>query len=170
MASCTTPTRRTSAGWTACGVCTSGSTAPHSAATKPASGGAATTSTTATDARAGHGRWWRAARAGGARWPGARPRGKPRPGAAGAASRDYDLSARSGADAQGCGGPGTGGALQKPDELGRDACGKTRRELEAYLICHRAVGADLVHGVAVEVVVLDHMVVAGRVLARVCDH
>src|SRR6266567_8610761 len=83
--------------------------------------------------------------------------------------RDYDLSARSGADAQGCGGPGTGGALQEPDELGRDACGKTRRELEAYLISHRAVGADLVHGVAVEAVVLDDMVVAGRVLAGTCD-
>src|ERR1019366_7742156 len=49
MASSTTPTRRTRAGWTACGACTSGSTARHSAATRPASGGAATTSTTASE-------------------------------------------------------------------------------------------------------------------------
>src|SRR5258708_19919511 len=47
MASSTTPTRRTSAGWTFSGACTSGSTARHSVATRPASGGAATTSTTA---------------------------------------------------------------------------------------------------------------------------
>jgi hypothetical protein len=49
-ASSTTPTRRTRAGSTASGACTSGSTARHSAATRPASGGAATTSTTASDA------------------------------------------------------------------------------------------------------------------------
>src|ERR1022692_2148730 len=49
MASCITPTRRTRAGWTASGACTSGSTARHSAATRPASGGAATTSTTASE-------------------------------------------------------------------------------------------------------------------------
>ena len=49
MASCTTPTRRTRVGWTASGACTSGSTAPHSVATRTASGGAATTSTTAND-------------------------------------------------------------------------------------------------------------------------
>src|SRR5712664_79756 len=49
MVSSTTPTRRTSAGWTASGACTSGSTARHSAATRPASGGAATTSTTASE-------------------------------------------------------------------------------------------------------------------------
>src|SRR5258708_1440776 len=47
MASSTTPTRRTRAGWTASGACTSGSAARHSAATRPASGGAATTSTAA---------------------------------------------------------------------------------------------------------------------------
>src|SRR5260370_29635885 len=47
MASYTTPTRRTSAGWTASGACSNGSTARHSVATRPASGGAATTSTTA---------------------------------------------------------------------------------------------------------------------------
>src|SRR5712692_7886772 len=49
MASYTTPTRRTSAGWTSSGACTSGSTARHSVATRPASGGAATTSTTASE-------------------------------------------------------------------------------------------------------------------------
>src|SRR5713101_5809927 len=49
MASSTTPTRRTRAGWTASGACTSGSTARHSVATRPASGSAATTSTTATE-------------------------------------------------------------------------------------------------------------------------
>src|SRR5258708_5608055 len=49
MASSTTPTRRTSAGWTSSGACTSGSTARHSVATRPASGGAATTSTTASE-------------------------------------------------------------------------------------------------------------------------
>ncbi len=49
MASYTTPTRPTNAGSTASGACTSGSTARHSAATRPASGGAATTSTTASD-------------------------------------------------------------------------------------------------------------------------
>ena len=50
MASCTTPTRHMRAGWMACGACTSGSTARHSVATSPASGGAATTSTTVSDA------------------------------------------------------------------------------------------------------------------------
>src|SRR6266481_5742829 len=49
MAPSTTPTRRTSAGWTSSGACTSGSTARHSVATRPASGGAATTSTTASE-------------------------------------------------------------------------------------------------------------------------
>src|ERR1039457_2687467 len=49
MASSTTPTRRTRAGWMASGACTSGSTARHSAATRPACGGAATTSTKASD-------------------------------------------------------------------------------------------------------------------------
>src|SRR5713226_859922 len=49
MASCTTPTRHTSVGWTASGACTRGSTARHSVATRPASGGAATTSTTASE-------------------------------------------------------------------------------------------------------------------------
>ena len=49
MASCTTPIRRTNAGLTPSGACTSGSTARHSVATRPASGGAATTSTTASD-------------------------------------------------------------------------------------------------------------------------
>src|SRR5208337_2119664 len=48
-ASCTTPTRRTSAGSTRCGACTNGSTAPRSAATRPAIGGGATTSTTASE-------------------------------------------------------------------------------------------------------------------------
>src|SRR5215472_2369627 len=51
MASSTTPTRRTNAGWTPPGACTSGSTARHAGATRPArTGGAATTSTTANDA------------------------------------------------------------------------------------------------------------------------
>src|ERR1022692_797993 len=54
MASSTTPTRRTRAGWTASGACTSGSTARHSAATRPATGGAATMSTTASDGKPGH--------------------------------------------------------------------------------------------------------------------
>src|SRR5712691_11987881 len=45
MASSTTLTRRTSAGWTSSGACISGSTARHSVATRPAYGGAATTST-----------------------------------------------------------------------------------------------------------------------------
>jgi NAD(P)-dependent dehydrogenase (short-subunit alcohol dehydrogenase family) len=49
LASSTTPTPRTSAGSTLCGACTSGSTARRSVATRPASGGAATTSTTAGD-------------------------------------------------------------------------------------------------------------------------
>src|SRR5260221_9962066 len=49
MASYTTPTRRTSAGWTSSGACTSGSTARHSVATRPASGGTATTSTTTSE-------------------------------------------------------------------------------------------------------------------------
>src|SRR6266849_3915922 len=49
MASYTTPTRRTSAGWTSSGACTSGLTARHSVATRPASGTAATTSTTASE-------------------------------------------------------------------------------------------------------------------------
>src|SRR6266568_6690996 len=47
MASSTTPTRRTRVGWTASGACTSGSTARHSVATRQAPGGAATTSTKA---------------------------------------------------------------------------------------------------------------------------
>src|SRR5947209_4826683 len=47
MASSTTPTRRTRVGWTASGACTSGSTARHSVATRLAPGGAATTSTKA---------------------------------------------------------------------------------------------------------------------------
>src|SRR5882672_6945165 len=47
MASSTTPTRRTNAGSTASGACTSGSTARRSVATRAGSGGAATTSTTA---------------------------------------------------------------------------------------------------------------------------
>src|SRR6202022_2438132 len=47
MASCTPPTRRTSAGSTASGVCISGSTGHHSVATRPVCGGTATTSTTA---------------------------------------------------------------------------------------------------------------------------
>src|SRR5207249_7054180 len=42
----TTPTPRTSAGWTASGACTSGSTARPRGATRRGSGGAATTSTT----------------------------------------------------------------------------------------------------------------------------
>src|SRR5882672_3300537 len=49
MAWSITPIRRTSAAWTASGVCTSGSTARHSVATRPASGGAATTSTRASE-------------------------------------------------------------------------------------------------------------------------
>ena len=44
--SSTTPTRPTRAAWTACGACTSGWTARRWAATRPARGGAATTSTT----------------------------------------------------------------------------------------------------------------------------
>src|SRR5437660_9154980 len=52
MASSTTPTRRTSAGWTSSGACTSGSTARHSVATRPASGGAATMSTTSSETMA----------------------------------------------------------------------------------------------------------------------
>src|SRR5712692_7682722 len=58
-ASSTTPTRRTRAGWTASGACTSGSTARHAGATRacswvratcaPASGTAATTSTTTSE-------------------------------------------------------------------------------------------------------------------------
>src|SRR2546425_9534701 len=51
MASCTTPTRRTRAGSTASGACTSGSTARHSVATRPAPGSAAMTSTTASETR-----------------------------------------------------------------------------------------------------------------------
>src|SRR6266568_3719872 len=46
MGWCTMPTPRTSAGWTACGACTSGSTARPRGATRRASGGAAMTSTT----------------------------------------------------------------------------------------------------------------------------
>src|SRR2546426_4327461 len=53
MASCTTPTRRTPAGLTASGACTSGSTERHSVATRLATGGGATTSTTVPDARGG---------------------------------------------------------------------------------------------------------------------
>src|SRR5437764_8045174 len=52
MAWSTTPTRHTRAGWTACGACTSGSTARPAGATKPACGGAATTSTTASETMA----------------------------------------------------------------------------------------------------------------------
>src|ERR1039457_6927008 len=47
MASSTTPTRPTSGGWTPSGACTRGLTARPSATTRPASGGAATTNTTA---------------------------------------------------------------------------------------------------------------------------
>src|SRR5712664_199531 len=47
MAPSTTPTRRTSAGLTSYGACTRGSTDRHLVATRPACGGAATTSTTA---------------------------------------------------------------------------------------------------------------------------
>jgi len=50
-ASSTTPIRRTRAGSTACGGCTSGSTGRRAGATRPGSGGAATTSTAAADAR-----------------------------------------------------------------------------------------------------------------------
>src|SRR5437764_15048958 len=46
MGLCTTPTPRTSAGWTASGACTSGSTARPGGATGRGSGGAAMTSTT----------------------------------------------------------------------------------------------------------------------------
>src|SRR5437588_378035 len=46
MGLCTTPTPRTSAGWTASGACTSGSTARPRGATRRGSGGAAMTSTT----------------------------------------------------------------------------------------------------------------------------
>src|SRR5436190_22727097 len=46
MGWCTIPTPRTSAGWTACGACTSGSTARPRGATRRGSGGAAMTSTT----------------------------------------------------------------------------------------------------------------------------
>src|SRR5262249_58780757 len=46
MALSTTPIPRMRAGWTACGACTSGSTAHPMGGTRPASGGAATTSTT----------------------------------------------------------------------------------------------------------------------------
>src|SRR5215472_1582080 len=55
MASSTTPTRRTRAGWTACGACTSGLTARHAGATRPVSGGAATTSTAASEIMANSG-------------------------------------------------------------------------------------------------------------------
>jgi len=44
-----TPTQHTRAGWTVSGACTNGSTAPRRDATRPASGGAVTTSTTASD-------------------------------------------------------------------------------------------------------------------------
>src|SRR5262245_20904513 len=37
--------------------------------------------------------------------------------------RGIGVPAGSGADPQGRGGAGAGGALQQPDELGRDACG-----------------------------------------------
>src|SRR5438105_806107 len=43
------PSCSASADWTSSGACTSGSTARHSVATRPASGGAATTSTTASE-------------------------------------------------------------------------------------------------------------------------
>src|SRR4029077_13422305 len=46
----TTPTPPTSAGSTSCGGCTRGWTVRHAAATRPVSGGAATTSTTPSDA------------------------------------------------------------------------------------------------------------------------
>src|SRR5947199_8364183 len=46
MGLCTTPTPRTSAGWTASGACTSGSTARPRGATRRGSGGAVMTSTT----------------------------------------------------------------------------------------------------------------------------
>src|SRR2546422_10971044 len=46
MGWCTTPTPRMSAGWTACGACTNGSTARPRGARRRASGGAAMTSTT----------------------------------------------------------------------------------------------------------------------------
>src|SRR5260370_16325546 len=49
MASSITPTRRTRAGWTSSGARTSGSTARHAVATRPATGGATTTSTTASE-------------------------------------------------------------------------------------------------------------------------
>src|SRR5436309_1523762 len=49
MGLCTTPTPRTSAGWTASGACTSGSTARPRGAMRRGSGGAAMTSTTASD-------------------------------------------------------------------------------------------------------------------------
>src|SRR5438094_534937 len=51
IASSTTPIPPMRADWTASGACTSGSTAPPRGATRPASGGAATTSTTASDGR-----------------------------------------------------------------------------------------------------------------------
>src|ERR1700732_1002568 len=54
MASSTTPIPPTRADWTASGACTSGSTAPPRGATKRASGGAATTSTTRAE-RSRHG-------------------------------------------------------------------------------------------------------------------
>src|SRR5207244_10441665 len=46
MGWCTIPTPRTSAGWTACGACTSGSTARPRGETRRGAGGAAMTSTT----------------------------------------------------------------------------------------------------------------------------
>src|SRR5216683_4301462 len=49
MASSTTPIRRTSVELTPYGACTRGSTARHSVATRPAYGGAATTSTRASE-------------------------------------------------------------------------------------------------------------------------
>src|SRR5215471_20048132 len=55
MASSTIPTRRTRAGWTACGACTSGLTARHAGATRPVFGGAATTSTAASEIMANSG-------------------------------------------------------------------------------------------------------------------
>src|ERR1700751_5862760 len=56
MASCITPTRRTPEGWTACGVCTSGLTGHHSAATRPGCGSPATTNTSR-DHGPQHPRW-----------------------------------------------------------------------------------------------------------------
>ena len=63
-ASSTTPIPLMRAAWTACGACTSGSTAPPRGATRPASGGAATTSTTSGEPGPGCVRLVRSARPG----------------------------------------------------------------------------------------------------------